>query len=236
VSAWSFDVFTLFPEWFSWMHDVRPIANAIDDGALDLRALDMREHSPLKHRQDDDSPYGGGAGMVLRVDAIVAALEGHYGCSLEQLRERRRIVLLSPAGTPFDDAMAARWVEDQRPTTMLCGRYEGFDHRVHEHVATEEVSLGPFVLSGGEAAAMCIVDAVARRLPGALGNAESLAEESFSAELDGGLEYPHYTRPPEYRGWAVPEVLASGNHGAIEAWRRAQSQRRGPGVGMGVED
>ncbi|MCW2924178.1 MAG: tRNA ((1)-)-methyltransferase [Thermoleophilia bacterium] len=223
---WSIDVFTLFPHWLSWLEEVRPIRNATEDGLLDVRALDLREHSPLKHRQVDDTPYGGGAGMVLRVDVVAAALEGHYGTSVEQLRERRRVVLLTPAGPQFDDAMANRWAEEQQPTTILCGRYEGFDHRVHEHVATEEVSIGPYVLSGGETAAMTIIDTVARKLPGALGNHESLVDETFSDALDGGSEYPHYTRPAEFRGWTVPEILSSGNHAAIAAWRREQSQRR----------
>ena len=226
MTPWSIDVFTLFPHWLDWLEEVRPIRNATEDGALDVRALDMREYSPLKHRQVDDTPYGGGAGMVLRVDVVVAALEGHYGCDVATTREKRRVVLLTPAGKTFDDATATRWAEEQLPTTILCGRYEGFDHRIHEHVATEEVSIGPYVLSGGEVAAMTIVDAVARKLPGALGNEESLKDETFSDALDGGSEYPHYTRPAEFRGWTVPEILSSGNHAAIDAWRRAQSAAR----------
>ncbi|MCW2962163.1 MAG: tRNA ((1)-)-methyltransferase [Thermoleophilia bacterium] len=223
---WSLDVLTLFPHWLDWMGEVRPIRNATESGALALRALDMREHSPLKHRQVDDTPYGGGAGMVLRVDAVVAALEGHYEQPLEQLRAKRRIVILTPAGRIFDDALAIEWAAEQRPTTILCGRYEGFDYRVHEHVATEEISVGPYVLSGGEVAAMTIVDALARKLPGALGNEESLADETFSDALSGGSEYPHYTRPAEFRGWGVPEILSSGHHAQIGAWRLDQSAQR----------
>lgn len=226
AEAWSIDVLTLFPQWLSWLHEVRPVRNAEDAGELALRSLDLREHSPLKHRQVDDTPYGGGAGMVLRIDAVVAALEGHYAAPLERLREERRLVLLTPAGRVFDDALAQQWVEERRPTTILCGRYEGFDHRVHEHVATEELSIGPYVLSGGEVAAMAIVDAVARRLPGALGNEASLHDETFSEALGGGAEYPHYTRPAEFRGWGVPAVLSTGNHAAIDAWRREESARR----------
>jgi tRNA (guanine37-N1)-methyltransferase len=226
AAPWSVDVLTLFPHWLDWLGEVRPIRNATELGLLQVRALDMREHSPLKHRQVDDTPAGGGAGMVLRVDAVVAAIEGHYERPLEQVRDERRIVLLTPAGRQFDDAMATAWAEEGRPTTILCGRYEGFDHRVHEHVATEEVSLGPFVLSGGELAAMTMVDAAARKLPGALGNEESLADETFSDALDGGAEYPHYTRPVEFRGWTIPEILSSGHHGRIAEWRREQSRLR----------
>lgn len=227
MSAWSIDVFTLFPEWLGFLREVRPIRNCLDDGVLDVRALDLREHSPLKHRQVDDTPYGGGAGMVLRVDVVVAALEGHYGRSIETLRTRRRIVVLTPAGRQFDDARATEWAEEQRPTTILCGRYEGFDHRVHEHVATEELSLGPFVLSGGEIAAMAMIDAAARKLPGALGNEESLTDETFSAALDGRGEYPQFTRPSDFRGWQVPAVLSSGNHAAVDAWRRDRVRATG---------
>lgn len=226
AAPWSIDVLTLFPHWFDWMQEVRPIRNALEAEALELRALDMREHSPLKHRQVDDTPSGGGAGMVIRVDVVAAGIEGHYGTTLDDVRAERRIVVLTPAGRIFDDALAVQWAEEQRPTTILCGRYEGFDHRVHEHVATEEISLGQFVLSGGEVAAMTMIDAVTRKLPGALGNEESLADESFSPGLDGGLEYPHYTRPADFRGWPIPEILSSGHHAAIDAWRREQSALR----------
>lgn len=138
----------------------------------------------------------------------------------------RRIVLLTPAGPTFNDAMASTLAEERRPVTLLCGRYEGFDHRVHEHVATEELSIGPYVLSGGEPAAMVVIDAVTRRMPGALGNPESLRDETFSEELQGGREYPHYTRPHEYRGWSVPDVLLSGDHGRVDSWRRERSRAR----------
>lgn len=227
-APWSIDVMTLFPEWFDWLDQVRPIHNAVSGGELSFRALDMRSYSPLKHRQVDDTPYGGGAGMVVRVDAVVAAMEGAYGSPIDEVRTARRIVVLTPAGHQFNDAMAVRWAEERRPTTILCGRYEGFDYRVHEHVATEEVSIGPFVLSGGELPAMAMIDAVARKLPGALGNEESLRDETFSEALDGGREYPHYTRPAEFRGWGIPEILTSGHHAHIEAWRQEQSRRRRP--------
>ncbi len=226
AQPWSIDVVTLFPHWLQWLEEVRPIRNATELGLLAVRALDLREHSPLKHRQVDDTPYGGGAGMVLRIDAVVSAMEGHYDAPLEETRAERRVVVLTPAGRTFDDAMAIRWAQERRPTTILCGRYEGFDYRVHEHVATEEVSIGPYVLSGGEVAAMTMIDAVARKLPGALGNEESLADETFSDALDGGAEYPHYTRPVEYRGWGVPEILSSGHHAEIHKWRLEQSRAR----------
>lgn len=226
VQPWSIDVLTLFPHWLDWLDEVRPIRNATELGVLEVRALDMREHSPLKHRQVDDTPYGGGAGMVLRVDAVVAAVEGHYARPVEEVRAERRIVLLTPAGRVFDDALATQWAQERRATTILCGRYEGFDHRVHEHVATEEISIGPYVLSGGEVAAMTMIDAAARKLPGALGNEESLDDETFSDALDGGAEYPQYTRPAEFRGWDVPQILASGDHAKIAQWRREQATAR----------
>lgn len=235
-AAWNIDVATLFPQWFSFLGDVRPIRNATELGLLDVNVRDLREHSPLKHRQVDDTPYGGGAGMVLRVDVVVTALEAMYGVPVEEMRAARRVVLLTPAGERFDDAMATRWAEERVPTTILCGRYEGFDHRVHEHVATEEISIGPYVLSGGELAAMTMIDAAARKLPGALGNEESLVDETFSDRLDGGAEYPHYTRPAEFRGWGVPEILVSGNHAKIDEWRREQSQLRTSGQGTSTHE
>lgn len=225
-SPWSVDVMTLFPQWFGWLDEVRPIRNVRDAGELELAVHDMRAGSALKHRQADDTPYGGGAGMVIRVDVVVASLEAAYGCTVDQLREKRRVVVLTPAGRQFDDALARSWAAERRPTTLLCGRYEGFDHRVHDHVATEELSVGPYVLSGGEPAAMAVIDAIARKLPGGLGNQASLQQETFSHDLEGGSEYPHYTRPPEFRGWAVPDLLVTGHHARIEAWRREQSRLR----------
>lgn len=226
TDAWSLDVLTLFPQWFDWLLESRPSRNAIEQQQLALQVVDMRQWATNKHLQVDDTPYGGGAGMVLRVDVVVAALEGLYQQPLDTLRQERDIVLLTPAGRVFSDQVANEWALERRPTTVLCGRYEGFDWRVHEHVATEEVSLGPFVLSGGELAAMTMIDAAARKLPGALGNEESLVDETFSEGLDGGAEYPHYTRPAEFRGWGVPGVLVSGHHGRIAEWRRAQAAIR----------
>ena len=215
------DVLTLFPEWFDWLRRPRHLANAAAVSGLDIRCFSPRDHTPLGQGQVDDSPYGGGPGMVLRVDVMAAALEAVYGVPADQVRDGRRVVVLSPRGRPFTDAVA-RELAALPALTLLCGRYEGFDERVHDHLANDCISLGPFVLAGGEVAAMAMIDALARRLPGALGNIQSLDRESFSPGLDGRVEHPHYTRPAEFRGWGVPQVLLSGDHGAIEDWRRSQ--------------
>lgn len=212
------DVFTLFPEWFDWMRRPRHLTQAALSAGLELRCFNYRDHTPLSHGQVDDSPYGGGPGMVLRVDVVAAALEGVYGLPAERVREERRVVVLTPRGRLFSDGVA-RELAALREVTLLCGRYEGFDERVYEHLANDALSIGPYVLAGGEVAAMSVVDAVGRRLPGALGNVESLARESYGPELAGGVEHPHYTRPAEFRGWGVPPVLLSGDHGAVERWR-----------------
>lgn len=213
------DVFTLIPHAFGWLTEQRPLA-AVLGTELELRLLNYRDTSPLKSGQVDDDPYGGGAGMVLRVDVVAAALDAAYGG-----KPAHRVVALTPQGRQLDQQL----VEELACTeelTLLSARFEGFDERVVEHLATDAISIGPYVLSGGELPAMVLLDAIARRLPGALGSAESGLEETFSAELEGGLEYPHYTRPPEFRGWAVPEVLLSGNHARIAEWRREQSRAR----------
>ncbi|MGD9696925.1 MAG: tRNA (guanosine(37)-N1)-methyltransferase TrmD [Thermoleophilia bacterium] len=212
------DVFTLFPEWFDWMRRPRHLTNAALSAGLDLRCFSPRDTTPLAHGQVDDSPYGGGPGMVLRVDVMAAALEAVYGEPAEAVRDGRRVVVLTPRGRPFTDAVA-RELAAEPALTLLCGRYEGFDERVHDLLANDALSLGPFVLAGGEVAAMAVIDAVGRRLPGALGNAESLEGESFSEALGGGLEHPHYTRPADFRGHGVPPVLLSGDHGAVARWR-----------------
>ncbi len=214
----SLDVLTLFPGWFDWVRDERHVGNAVA-GGLDLGVHDMRPHSPLPHHAMDDTPYGGGAGMVLRVDTVVAAVEGIYGLPLDDVRATRRLIALDARGRRFDDAYA-RELAQADAVTLLCGRYEGFDQRILDHVATEHLSIGPYVLAGGEAAAMVVIDAVVRHLPGALGDEESAEEESFSPALGGAHEYPHYTRPAAFRGWEVPEILRSGDHGRIAAWRR----------------
>ena len=218
------DVFTLFPRWFDWFAEQRHIRNAIDLGHR-LDCVDLRATSPLSGGQVDDTPYGGGAGMVLRVDVVEAALREHYGVDPLELPVRGRVVALAAAGRQFDDALATELARE--PTlTLLCGRYEGFDERVHEDLASDVVSVGPYVLSGGELAAMAVCDAVFRKLPGALGHADSATEESFSPALAGGPEYPHYTRPAEWRGRSVPEVLLSGDHARVRQWRLEQSRLR----------
>ncbi|MEO9174545.1 MAG: tRNA (guanosine(37)-N1)-methyltransferase TrmD [Gaiellales bacterium] len=220
------DVFTLFPHWFAWLSEERAVQNALGRSA-NLRLLSLRDFSPLRHAQVDDTPFGGGAGMLLRVDAVVAALEGAYGEPLDTVRAGRRIIALDPGGRRFDDGYARELATSER-VTLLCGRYEGFDARILEHVATESLSLGPFVLSGGEPAAMAVIDAVFRLLPGALGDDVSSEEESFSPGLDGDLEYPHFTRPEDFRGWRVPDILLSGHHARIAEWRREQARLRAP--------
>jgi tRNA (guanine37-N1)-methyltransferase len=218
------DVFTLFPEWFDWFERQRHVRNAIEAGSR-LRYVSYRDHTPLSAGQVDDTPFGGGAGMVLRVDVVDAALRGHYGRDPIEVRSGRRVIALTPGGRLLDDALG-RELAAEPALTLLCGRYEGFDERVVEHLATDAVSVGRYVLSGGELAAMVVCDVVLRKLPGALGDAESAVEESFSPALGGAPEYPHYTRPAEYRGWRVPEVLLSGHHERIREWRAEESRRR----------
>ena len=212
------DVFTLLPHAFSWLTEQRPVA-AVLGSELDLRFLNYRDYTPLTGGQVDDEPYGGGAGMVLRVDVVCTALEAVY----DDL-DGRRVLAFSPQGRQLDQALVDE-LADEEALTLLSARFEGFDERILEHVATDVVSIGPYILSGGELPAMILVDAVSRRLPGAI-REESGTVESFSAALEGGLEYPHYTRPADFRGWRVPEVLLSGNHALIETWRRDRSRER----------
>jgi tRNA (guanine37-N1)-methyltransferase len=219
------DVFTLFPEWFEWFAGQRHVGNVLSAGTR-LECVNYRDYTPLSGRQVDDTPFGGGAGMVLRVDVLDSALRGRYGIDPVELPVRRRVIALAPGGRLLDDALVDE-LAGERDLTLLCGRYEGFDERVLEHFCSDVVSIGRYVLSGGELAAMVLTDAVLRKLPGALGHAESAAEESFSAALEGHPEYPHYTRPAEYRGWRVPEVLVSGHHERIASWRRERSRERG---------
>ncbi len=219
------DVFTLFPGWFDWFRTQRHVANALALGhAFDC--VDYRATTPLKAGQVDDTPFGGGAGMVLRVDVVEAALRARYGEDPVEGRERRRVIALTPAGRLLDDALAGELAREE-DVVLLCGRYEGFDERIVERFCTDTLSIGRYVLAGGELAAMVVADTVIRKLPGALGHEESALEESFSEALDGDPEYPHYTRPAEWRGWPVPEVLLSGHHANIRRWRREESRRRG---------
>jgi tRNA (guanine37-N1)-methyltransferase len=212
------DVFTLFPHWFDWFVEQRHVRNA--GVAIDL--VNFREGTPLSGGQVDDTPYGGGAGMVIRVDVMEAAMRARYG---QAPPPERRVIALTPSGRRFDDALAGELALERR-LTVLCGRYEGFDERIVEHLATDAISIGPYVLAGGELAAMVVMDAVLRKVPGALGHEESAVEESFSPALEGGPEYPQYTRPAVWRGHAVPEVLLSGDHAKIREWRLEQSRRR----------
>jgi tRNA (guanine37-N1)-methyltransferase len=206
------DVFTLVPDAFGWIRERRPLA-AVLGTELELRVFNYRDSTPLSAGQVDDDPYGGGPGMVLRVDVAAAALDAVY-----EGVPAHRIVALSPQGRQLDQELVEELAEEQA-VTLLSARFEGFDQRILDHLCTDVVSIGPYVLSGGEIPALALVDAVARRLPGAL--AEGSGEvESFSAALGGGLEYPHYTRPAEFRGWTVPDVLLSGDHAKIDAWRR----------------
>ena len=214
------DVFTLFPDWFGWFLSQRHVRNVVEAGSS-VRFFNYREHTPLSAGQVDDTPFGGGAGMVLRVDVVDAALRAAYA----EERGDRRIVALTASGRQLDDALATELAREPA-LTLLCGRYEGFDERIVDHLATDAISIGRYVLSGGELAAMVVADTVLRKLPGALGHADSAVEESFSEALEGHPEYPHYTRPASYRGWDVPAVLLSGHHERIREWRREQSRSR----------
>ncbi len=206
-------VISIFPEFFASPLSVSLVARAIDDGTLDVVVHDLREHGLGPHRQVDDAPFGGGPGMVMAVEPIAAALE--------PLRATHK-VLFAAAGAPLTQAALDRWATLPE-LTLVCGRYEGVDERVALHLVDEEVSLGDFVMLGGEAAAVAAIEGVVRLLPDTVGNPQSIATESYR---HGELEEPQYTRPASFRGWDVPEVLLSGDHGRIEAWRREQRRRR----------
>ena len=218
------DVFTLFPAWFDWFTEQRHVRNAVERGH-ELATVDLRSTTPLRGGQVDDTPYGGGAGMVVRVDVVEAALRARWAADPVEERGSRRVVALAASGRRFDDALASELAATDE-VALLCGRYEGFDERVHEHLATDVVSIGPYVLAGGELAAMVVCDAVLRKLPGALGHEDSAVEESFSPALEGAPEYPHYTRPAQWRGHGVPAVLSSGDHARVREWRLEESRRR----------
>jgi tRNA (guanine37-N1)-methyltransferase len=212
------DVFTLVPHAFAWLTEQRPVASVLGT-ELDLRLFSYRDMTPLRAGQVDDDPYGGGAGMVLRVDVVAAALDAVYDGVPDH-----RVVALTPQGRQLTQDVVEELAGEEK-VTLLSARFEGFDERVVQHLASDAISIGPYVLSNGDLPAMVLVDAISRRLPGAI-REESGTFESFSAELDGGLEYPHYTRPADFRGWPVPEVLLSGDHAKIEEWRREQSRQR----------
>lgn len=206
------DVFTLIPGAFEWLKERRPVA-AVLGNELELNVFNYRDSTPLSAGQVDDEPYGGGRGMVLRVDVVAAAFDAVYGGLPEH-----RVVALSPVGRSLDQNLVEALAREPA-LTLLSARFEGFDQRILDHLCTDSISIGPYVLSGGEIPALVVVDAVVRRLPGAL--TEGSGEvESFSAALNGGLEYPHYTRPADFRGWPVPEILLSGDHGRIASWRQ----------------
>jgi len=217
-----FDVFTLFPEAFSWYLEQVHVRAAASLGH-EFVLTNYRDHTPLSHLQVDDTPYGGGAGMVLRIDVVCAALEAVFGVDAAAVKASRRVVELTPKGRQLDDAVATELAGDD--LVLLCGRYEGIDERV-THLVTDRVSIGPYVLSGGEVPAMAVLDAVTRKLPGAISNPESVVSESHAPELEGGAEYPQYTRPADFRGWGVPDVLLSGHHAAIARWRAEQVRKR----------
>lgn len=213
-------VVTLFPELFEPFRRTSFVGRGQKAGSVELDFVDLREFGLGKHRSVDDTPYGGGSGMVLRVDCVVAAIER----AEEELGGHARRVLMTPQGRRFSAGIARELAQSSR-WVLVCGRYEGFDERVR-HFVDDEISLGDFVLTGGEIAAMAVIEASIRFVPGVLGNEHSAAEESFSPELGGGLEYPQFTRPVEFRELGVPEVLKSGDHAKIEAFRRAASVER----------
>lgn len=208
-----FNVITIFPDFFNSPIQVSLVAKARQDGLVDVRVVDLREYGRGVHRRLDDAPFGGGPGMVMMVEPLDRALEPLAGSHK---------VLLAAAGYPLTQERLDTWA-DLEELTLVCGRYEGVDGRVAEHLVDEEVSLGDYVLLGGEVGALAIIEGVTRLLPGVVGNPESISAESFRHGL---LEEPQYTRPAEYRGWAVPEVLLSGNHGEIERWRHDQRSSR----------
>ena len=206
------DVFTLVPHAFGWLTEQRPVATVVGS-ELDLRLFSYRDMTPLRNGQIDDEPYGGGAGMVLRVDVVAAALDAVYGG-----RPTHRVIALTPQGRPLTQEVVEELAREER-LTLLSARFEGFDERIVAHLCTDSLSIGRYVLSNGDLPAMVVIDAIARRLPGALSEGSGEVE-SFSDELGGALEYPHFTRPAEFRGWTVPDVLLSGDHARVDRWRK----------------
>ena len=209
------DVLTIFPAMFRGPFDESIVKRAVESGLVSINLHDIRRWAKDRHKTVDDYPYGGGPGMLMKPDVVFAATES----VLELAPQREPVILLTPAGRRLTHEIVVELAAKER-LVLICGHYEGFDARVHEHLATDEISIGDFVLSGGELAAMALVDAVVRHIPGALGSPQSTVEESFA---EGLLEAPHYTRPPEFRGWPVPDVLVSGNHGEVAKWRRLQN-------------
>jgi tRNA (guanine37-N1)-methyltransferase len=218
-----FDVVTIFPDFFRGAFDYGIVRRAQTAGLVDVKAHDLRAWTKDKHRQVDDRPFGGGDGMVLKVEPIFAAVEELTGASERSLYpEGTRVVLLSPQGRVFTQALASELAEAEQ-VVLICGRYEGVDERVAEALVTDEISIGDYVLSGGEPAAVVVIDAMVRLIPGALGSETSAVNESFS---EGLLDYPHYTRPPEFRGMRVPEILLTGHHAEIARWRAQEALKK----------
>jgi tRNA (guanine37-N1)-methyltransferase len=217
-------IFTLVPTAFGWFLEQHPVSTAVENGAVAISVHSLRDYGAPPHHEVDDSPYGGGPGMVTRVDIVAAALEGVFGEPPERVRDTRDVYVLAAGGRPFTHALSLELAAGGRDLVLLCGRFEGFDARVEALFATGSLSIGPYVLAGGEVAALVVVEALVRHLPGSLGNADSTEEESFSEGLRGMVEYPHYTRPRLYGGLEVPPVLLSGDHGAIARWRKEHAR------------
>jgi tRNA (guanine37-N1)-methyltransferase len=219
-----FDIFTLFPQMFEGPFSESIIKRARENGLVSVHLHNIRDYAPDRHAVTDDTPYGGGGGMVMKAPPIFFAVEAVLGLPPRGADEPRPeppcpIILMTPQGRPFTQRVAEEFATYPR-LALLCGRYEGVDERVREHLVTDEISLGDFVLSGGEIPAMAIVDAVTRLLPGALGDPTGASDDSHSMGL---LEYPHYTRPSDFRGWPIPAILTSGHHANVEVWRRQQA-------------
>ena len=217
------DIVTIFPDYFREAFDYGIVRRARAAGLVEIKAHDLRSWTSDKHKVVDDRPFGGGDGMVLKPEPIFAAVESLAGARRrEDVAATKRVVLLSPQGKPFMQSFAAEFAKCDQ-VVLICGRYEGVDERVADALATDEVSIGDYVLSGGEPAALVVVDAVVRLIPGALGSETSAMTESFSDRL---LDYPHYTRPPDFEGLRVPEILLTGHHAEIEQWRRAAAEAK----------
>ena len=220
-----FDVFTLLPEVFAPYLQVSMLDKAASRGLIEVQVHNIRDYTHDKHHTTDDTPYGGGGGMVMKAEPVFEAVESVMGAALRHAQDKQRtcpVILLTPQGRVFNQTIVAELSAHER-IALLCGRYEGVDERIRENLATDQISIGDYVLTGGELPAMILIDAVSRLLPGVLGDPDGAADDSHASGL---LEYPHYTRPPEFRGQAVPDVLLSGDHGKIAKWRREQSLMR----------
>jgi tRNA (guanine37-N1)-methyltransferase len=217
-----FDVFTLLPEVFPPYLESSILQRARQRGLMDVRVHNIRDWATDKHHVTDDEPYGGGGGMVMKVEPVFAAVESVLGPLAHQEVGGCPIILMTPQGRVFNQAVATELVQHPR-LALICGRYEGVDERIREHLATDQISIGDYVLTGGELPALILIDALSRLLPGVLGDPDGPFDDSHASGL---LEYPHYTRPAEFRGWGVPEILVSGNHARIARWRREQSLQR----------